>query len=75
MIYHLYSQRRKEYLLATGAFLDGDGANGYTHWTPYIDRAQGFGSRKAAKNIQRLLMEKRENTVIVNEKGVAVWDS
>lgn len=75
MVYHLYSRRRKEYLRSSGAYLDGHGMKSYTHWTPYIDRAQSFASRKAAKNMRRLLLrKKRESAIITDGKGEPVWD-
>lgn len=73
--YFLYNKRERLYLHAMGIHDDGSGPEEYTHWTPYFVGAQGFPSLKAAKVMQRKLMQQRDRVVIVDRDRKVVWNA
>ena len=72
--YFLYNKRERLFLHAKGVYDDGSGPEKYTHWTPYFGGAQGFVSLRAAKAMQKKLLEQRDRVIIVDRDRKVVWN-
>ena len=71
--FFLYSRKDRKYFLSMGKHMDDGGeSESYLYWTKYSEWACGFNTIKHARAMQRMLIEKGHQTIIVNRKREAV---